>query len=123
MAGGEKGGGAMSPSLMTKRRFLPLFWWQAFSAFGDNFLKTALVFLILFHVGAEDSGALIQLAGATLIVPFFFLSGVGGEMADRFDKAIVARRLKLFEITVAALAGAGFAFHLPTVLFVVVFLY
>jgi acyl-[acyl-carrier-protein]-phospholipid O-acyltransferase / long-chain-fatty-acid--[acyl-carrier-protein] ligase len=113
----------MSTSLMTTRRFAPLFWCQAFSAFGDNFLKTSLVFLILFHVGADDSGALIQLAGATLIVPFFFLSGVGGELADRFDKAIVARRLKLFEIAVAALAVAGFAFHSLTVLFVVVFLY
>jgi acyl-[acyl-carrier-protein]-phospholipid O-acyltransferase / long-chain-fatty-acid--[acyl-carrier-protein] ligase len=113
----------MSTSLMTTRRFAPLFWCQAFSAFGDNFLKTSLVFLILFHVGAADSGALIQLAGATLIVPFFFLSGVGGELADRFDKAIVARRLKLFEIAVAALAVAGFAFHSLTVLFVVVFLY
>ena len=47
----------MSTSLMTTRRFAPLFWCQAFSAFGDNFLKTSLVFLILFHVGAEDSGA------------------------------------------------------------------
>jgi acyl-[acyl-carrier-protein]-phospholipid O-acyltransferase / long-chain-fatty-acid--[acyl-carrier-protein] ligase len=123
MAGEENGGRAMSTSLMTTRRFAPLFWCQAFSAFGDNFLKTALVFLILFHVGAEDSGALIQLAGATLIVPFFFLSGVGGEMADRFDKAIVARRLKLFEIAVAALAVAGFAFHSLVMLFIAVFLY
>jgi acyl-[acyl-carrier-protein]-phospholipid O-acyltransferase / long-chain-fatty-acid--[acyl-carrier-protein] ligase len=114
---------AMSTSLMTTRRFAPLFWCQAFSAFGDNFLKTSLVFLILFHVGAEDSGALIQLAGATLIVPFFFLSGLGGEVADRFDKAIVARRLKLFEIAVAALAVAGFAFHSLVVLFIVVFCY
>src|SRR3984957_763475 len=123
MAGEENGGRAMSTSLMTTRRFAPLFWCQAFSAFGDNFLKTSLVFLILFHVGAEDSGALIQLAGATLIVPFFFLSGVGGEMADRFDKAIVARRLKLFEIAVAALAVAGFAFHSLVLLFIAVFLY
>jgi len=108
---------------MTTRRFAPLFWCQAFSAFGDNFLKTALVFLILFQVGAEDSGALIQLAGATLIVPFFFLSGIGGELADRYDKALVARRLKLFEIAVAAIAVAGFAFHSLILLFLAVFLY
>jgi acyl-[acyl-carrier-protein]-phospholipid O-acyltransferase/long-chain-fatty-acid--[acyl-carrier-protein] ligase len=108
---------------MTTRRFAPLFWCQAFSAFGDNFLKTALVFLILFQVGAEDSGALIQLAGATLIVPFFFLSGLGGELADRYDKALVARRLKLFEIAVAAIAVAGFAFHSLILLFMAVFLY
>ncbi len=113
----------MFTSLMTRRRFAPLFWCQFFSAFGDNFLKTALVFLILFQVGGADSAALITLAGATLIVPFFFLSGVGGELADRYDKALVAQRLKLFEIAVAALAVAGFAFHSISLLFVAVFLY
>ncbi len=113
----------MSTSLMKARRFAPLFWCQAFSAFGDNFLKQALVLLILFQVSAANSGALIQLAGAALTFPFFFLSGIGGELADRYDKATVARRLKLFEIGVAALAVGGFAFHSLGVLFLAVFLY
>jgi len=108
---------------MTTRRFAPLFWCQFFSAFGDNFLKTALVFLILFQIGGADSAVLITLAGATLIAPFFFLSGLGGELADRYDKALVAQRLKLFEIAVAGLAVAGFAFHSIALLFVAVFLY
>jgi acyl-[acyl-carrier-protein]-phospholipid O-acyltransferase / long-chain-fatty-acid--[acyl-carrier-protein] ligase len=113
----------MATSLMTTRRFAPLFWCQFFSAFGDNFLKTALVFLILFQIGGPDSAALITLAGATLIAPFFFLSGLGGELADRYDKAMVAQRLKLAEIAVAALAVAGFAFHSIVLLFVSVGLY
>src|ERR1700733_3335295 len=113
----------MSASLMTSRRFAPLFWCQAFSAFGDNFLKTALVFLILFRIGGADSEALITLAGATLIFPFFILSGLGGELADRYDKALVARRLKLAEIAVAALAVAGFATHSIVLLFMAVGLY
>src|SRR6185312_16449555 len=79
-----KGGTAMSTSLMTTRRFAPLFWCQFFSAFGDNFLKTALVFLILFQIGGANSEVLITLAGATLIFPFFLLSGLGGELADRY---------------------------------------
>jgi acyl-[acyl-carrier-protein]-phospholipid O-acyltransferase / long-chain-fatty-acid--[acyl-carrier-protein] ligase len=113
----------MFTSLMTTRRFAPLFWCQFFSAFGDNFLKTALVFLILFRIGGADAEALITLAGATLIAPFFFLSGLGGELADRYDKALVARRLKFAEIGVAALAVAGFAFHSIILLFVAVGLY
>src|SRR5580692_12062218 len=100
----------MSTSLMTTRRFAPLFLCQFFAAFGDNFLKTALVFIILFQVSGADAEALITLAGATLIVPFFFLSGLGGELADRYDKAFIARRLKFAEIGVATLAVAGFAF-------------
>src|SRR6516225_3973061 len=128
--GETNAGRTMSTSLMTTRRFAPLFWTQAFSAFSDNFLKQSLVFVILFQLGEAASGALIQLAAAALTVPFFFLSGLGGEVADRFDKAIVARRLKLVEIAVAALAVIGFFLHSRgfvtasiVVLFLAVFLY
>ena len=113
----------MFTSLMSTRRFAPLFWTQAFSAFGDNFLKQALVFVLLYRLGEAQAGALIQLAAAALTFPFFFLSGLGGEVADRFDKAIVARRLKLFEISVAVVAVVGFAYHSIAVLFFAVFLY
>jgi acyl-[acyl-carrier-protein]-phospholipid O-acyltransferase / long-chain-fatty-acid--[acyl-carrier-protein] ligase len=111
----------MSTSLMTTRRFAPLFWCQFFAAFGDNFLKTALVFVILFQVSGANSAALITLAGATLIAPFFFLSGLGGELADRYDKALVAQRIKFAEIGAAIIAVAGFAFHSLIVLFLAVF--
>ncbi len=113
----------MSLSLMTTRRFAPLFWCQFFAAFGDNFLKTALVFVILFAVSGANSGVLITLAGATLIAPFFLLSGLGGELADRYDKAWVAQRIKLTEIAAAAVAVAGFAFHSLSLLFLAVFLF
>ena len=65
------------PPLMLSRRFAPLFWCQFFAAFNDNFLKTALVFLILFQVGSANAPALITLASAVFIAPFFFLSGLG----------------------------------------------
>ena len=112
----------MSHSLMTSRRFAPLFWTQFFSAFNDNFLKNALVFLILFKIGGPDAEILIMLAGAIFIAPFFFLSGLGGQLADRFDKAMVAQRLKLAEIGVAGIAVAGFAMHSIPLLFLALFL-
>jgi acyl-[acyl-carrier-protein]-phospholipid O-acyltransferase / long-chain-fatty-acid--[acyl-carrier-protein] ligase len=110
-------------SLMTSRRFAPLFLCQFFAAFGDNFLKTALVFIILSQVSGANSEALITLAGATLIAPFFFLSGLGGELADRFDKAWMAQRIKLTEIGAAVIAVAGFAFHSLVLLFFAVLLF
>jgi acyl-[acyl-carrier-protein]-phospholipid O-acyltransferase/long-chain-fatty-acid--[acyl-carrier-protein] ligase len=108
---------------MTTRRFAPLFWCQFFAAFGDNFLKTALVFVILFEVSGANSAVLITLAGATLIAPFFFLSGLGGELADRYDKAWVAQRIKLTEIGAAVVGVAGFAFHSLSLLFLAVFMF
>jgi acyl-[acyl-carrier-protein]-phospholipid O-acyltransferase/long-chain-fatty-acid--[acyl-carrier-protein] ligase len=113
----------MSSSLLTTRRFAPLFWCQFFSAFNDNFLKTSLVFLILFKMTEQGSEALITLAGAIFIFPFFILSAIGGEIADRYDKAFVARRLKLVEIAVAAIAVAGFWLHSVPVLFAALFLF
>ena len=103
--------------LLFSRRFLPLFACQFFSAFNDNFLKTALVFLILFGA-AQDSSALITLASAIFIAPFFFLSGLGGELADRHDKARVAQWLKFAEIGIALLAVAGFVTRSIPILFI-----
>src|SRR6201999_1369771 len=87
--------------LLLSRRFAPLFWCQFFSAFSDNFLKNALVFLILFKIGGDAAESLITLAAAVFIAPYFFLSALGGEIADKFDKSIVARRLKMAEIAVS----------------------
>jgi acyl-[acyl-carrier-protein]-phospholipid O-acyltransferase/long-chain-fatty-acid--[acyl-carrier-protein] ligase len=108
---------------MTTRRFAPLFWCQFFAAFGDNFLKTALGFLIVFQISEDNSAALVQLASAIFIAPYFFLSGLGGEFADRYDKALVAQRVKLTEIGAAAVAVAGFAFHSVVILFVALFMF
>ena len=113
----------MSSSLLMTRRFAPLFWTQFFSAFSDNFLKNALVFLILFHIGGPDAEALITLAAAVFIAPYFFLSALGGELADRYDKAVVARRLKFSEIGIAFIAVVGFGLHSVVLLFIALFLF
>jgi acyl-[acyl-carrier-protein]-phospholipid O-acyltransferase/long-chain-fatty-acid--[acyl-carrier-protein] ligase len=105
------------PPLLLSRRFVPLFCCQFFAAFNDNFLKTALVFLILFHTGGADAPALITLASAVFIAPYFFLSGLAGELADRHDKARVAQGVKFVEIFIAALAVAGYARQSLVILF------
>ena len=114
----------MFNDLMTSRRFAPLFWCQFCSALNDNFLKNALVMLILFGLGGMGGAAgayapvLVTLAGIVFIAPFFILSALGGELADRFDKAQVASRIKLAEIPLAGLAAAGFFLQSVPLLFV-----
>ena len=112
---------AASKSLLLSRRFAPLFWCQFFSAFSDNFLKNALAFLIVFHIGGSLAEPLTQLAAAVFIAPYFFLSAFGGQMADRYDKAIMAQRLKLAEIAISVIAIIGFAYHSVPVLFAALF--
>jgi acyl-[acyl-carrier-protein]-phospholipid O-acyltransferase / long-chain-fatty-acid--[acyl-carrier-protein] ligase len=113
----------MSISLMTTRRFAPLFWCQFFSAFNDNFLKQSLVVLLLFSPAIANGESLVQLTAAVFIAPYFFLSGLGGEMADRFDKSIVAQHIKLVEIAVAAIAVTGYWFQSLPILFFALFLF
>jgi acyl-[acyl-carrier-protein]-phospholipid O-acyltransferase / long-chain-fatty-acid--[acyl-carrier-protein] ligase len=115
----------MFSRLMSARRFVPLFWCQFCSALNDNFLKNALGMLVLFGFGTElapqdpkTAALLITFSGVIFIAPFFFLSGLGGELADKYDKAYIAERVKLAEIPVAAIAAVGFYLHSIQVLFV-----
>src|SRR5215475_11784129 len=111
----------MPSPLLLSRRFAPLFWCQFFAAFNDNFLKTALVFVILFHLGARNSEALITFASAVFIAPYFFLSALGGQLADRYDKARIAQRLKFIEIFVAAVAAYAYVRSSLPLLFTALF--
>jgi acyl-[acyl-carrier-protein]-phospholipid O-acyltransferase/long-chain-fatty-acid--[acyl-carrier-protein] ligase len=80
--------------------------------------------LILFGLGGAGGAAgahgpvLVTLAGVVFIAPFFFLSALGGELADRFDKAEVAARIRSAEIPITGLAAAGFYLGSVPILFV-----
>ena len=104
-------------SLLRTRRFAPLFGCQLFAAFNDNFVKNALAILLLFKIGGDHGPMLVTLAGALFIAPYFILSALGGELADRYDKARMARLLKLGEIGVAVIAAIGFLVPSAIVLF------
>ncbi|MDQ0394517.1 acyl-[ACP]--phospholipid O-acyltransferase [Labrys monachus] len=110
----------MLSSLMSARRFAPLFWCQFFSAFNDNFIKQALTILAVYGIAetAPMAGgdSFVSIAGAFLVLPGLFLSGLAGQLADRFDKARVARAIKLAEIAIVAIAAFGFAVHSAPIL-------
>jgi acyl-[acyl-carrier-protein]-phospholipid O-acyltransferase / long-chain-fatty-acid--[acyl-carrier-protein] ligase len=113
----------MIKQLMSARRFAPLFWAQFFAALNDNVLKNALVIILLYGAATSHGDALVTLAGAVFIFPFFILSGLGGELADKYVKSVVARRLKFAEIFVAAFAAGGFFLHSVPLLFVALALF
>ena len=96
--------------LLTARRFAPLFVTQFLGAFNDNLLKSALGILVTFRL-AEQAGinaaSLAMIASALFIAPFFLFSGASGTLSDRFDKAIIARWVKIAEIGIMALGGWG----------------
>jgi len=108
---------------MLSRRFAPLFWAQFCAALNDNVLRNALVIILLYRAAAGQGEALVTVAGAVFILPFFILSGLGGEFADKYVKSVVARRLKFAEIFAAGFVAAGFQLQSVPLLFVALFLF
>ncbi|HEY8101867.1 MAG TPA: MFS transporter [Burkholderiaceae bacterium] len=101
-------------SLLTQRRFAPFFWTQFFGAFNDNVFKTALITIITYQAlnwTTIDPGFLNQLIPGLFILPFLLFSATAGQIADKFDKARLARFVKVFEIAVMLVAAVGWMTH------------
>jgi MFS family permease len=97
--------------LLASRRFLPLFVTQFLGAFNDNVFKNALVVLLTFQAArwtTLPAGILANLAAGVFILPFFLFSATAGQLADKFDKARLARLVKVLEIVIMVVAGLGF---------------
>jgi len=107
-------------ALLRERRFWPLFVTQFTGAFNDNAYKNALLVLLAFGAASWTSmkpEVLANLATGLFILPFFLFSATAGQLADKFDKARLARWVKALEIFIILLAAAGFWLHsLPVLL-------
>ncbi|MCW1430742.1 acyl-[ACP]--phospholipid O-acyltransferase [Novosphingobium sp. JCM 18896] len=112
-------------SLLTKRRFAPMFVVQFLGAFNDNVLKFAMLFLANFTIfAAEPAKAEMLAAAATglFIAPYFLFSALAGQLADRIDKARLVRWIKLAEIGIMTIGLAGFWFQSIALLMTALFL-
>ena len=115
----------MSQSLLSTRRFAPFFWTQALGAFNDNVVKNALVILVTFGIAGLTDGQralYVNLAAGIFILPFFLFSATSGQIAEKFEKSMLVRRIKLLEVGIALLAAAGFYLKSPPMLLGVLFL-
>jgi 1-acyl-sn-glycerol-3-phosphate acyltransferase len=98
--------------LLTQRRFAPFFATQFLGAFNDNVFRNGLVILITFqgvHVSGMNASQLANVAGAMFILPFFLFSATAGQLADKYEKSGLFRRIKFLEIVLMLLAAIGFA--------------
>ncbi len=98
-------------SLLRQRQFLPLFLTQYFGAFNDNVFKNALVILITYSTAkdlGQDPAILVTAAAGIFILPFFLFSAVAGQLADKYPKPFLIKRLKIIEVFLMAGAAAAF---------------
>lgn len=113
----------MAP-LLSSKRFLPLFITQFLGAFNDNMLKNALLILITYKISANDSAhaaLLVNLATGLFVLPMFLFSPIAGQLADKIDRSRIARAVKLAEIALAIIGGAGLFMESQSLLLLTLF--
>nr|WP_250807867.1 MFS transporter [Neorhizobium tomejilense] len=93
--------------LILDPRFAPLALAQFLTALNANFLKNALVFLILGNLPGIEGESAVALYSALFMMPMIFMSGLGGQLADRYDRGGLARLLKAGELAAVAVALVG----------------
>jgi 1-acyl-sn-glycerol-3-phosphate acyltransferase len=112
-------------SLLRQRRFAPFFVTQFLGAFNDNIFRNGLVILITFQgvlMAGMDARLLANVAGALFILPFFLFSATAGQLADKLEKSLLIRRIKLFEVALMLLAAFALVIESYTTLLLVLFL-
>ncbi len=114
-----------SIKLLANRRFLPFFLTQLLGAFNDNLFKNGLTILIAFQaasINQESSNTLVNIAAGLFILPFFLFSPIAGQLADKFEKAMLIRRIKILEILIMLLGALAFYLENTSLLVAILFL-
>jgi 1-acyl-sn-glycerol-3-phosphate acyltransferase len=111
--------------LLKTKRFAPFFATQFLGAFNDNLFKNALVVLLTFQSAQWTElkpELLANMAAGIFILPFFLFSATAGQLADKYDKATLARLVKVLEMGIMGVAATGFFLHSLPVLMGALFL-
>ncbi|MGB5334837.1 MAG: MFS transporter [Woeseiaceae bacterium] len=96
--------------LIGQRRFAPFFATQFLGALNDNIFRNGLVILITFQgvlVAGMNPTALANVAAGLFILPFFLFSASAGQLADKYEKSMLIRRIKAVEIALMLFAAAA----------------
>jgi 1-acyl-sn-glycerol-3-phosphate acyltransferase len=114
-----------STRLLKSRRFLPFFLTQFLGAFNDNLYKNGLVIYIAFqtvNMTQGTSNSLVNIAAGLFILPFFLFSPIAGQLADKYEKSLLIRRVKQLEILIMLFAAIAFYFESLEFLIAILFL-
>ena len=95
--------------LLRARRFLPLFSTQFLGAFNDSLFKQPVVLFVTYQLYSNPAKEFqfSAIAQGLFILPFFLFSALSGQLADDHDKARLIRIIKLAEIGIMIVGGAG----------------
>lgn len=111
--------------LLGQRRFAPFFATQFLGALNDNIFRNGLVILITFQgvlVAGMDHTQLANVAAGLFILPFFLFSAIAGQLADKYEKSMLIRRIKMVEIGLMLFAATALVTESYPLLLLVLFM-
>ncbi|MBT8103656.1 MAG: MFS transporter [Gammaproteobacteria bacterium] len=117
--------GSSQFKLLGQRRFAPFFATQFLGALNDNIFRNGLVILITFQgvlVAGMNHTQLANVAAGLFILPFFLFSATAGQLADKYEKSMLFRRIKTLEIALMLLAAFALVSESYPLLLLVLFL-
>ena len=112
-------------AILKSPSFLPLFVTQAISAFNDNAVRNGIAILITFDLAVRfgfDATLFVQAGLALFMLPYFLFSAIAGQLADKHDKAILSRWIKLFDLAAMVFGALSLWLENPYMHLTVLFL-
>lgn len=99
--------------MFLRSKWTSLFLSNFLGVYNDNFLKNCIIFIA---VGWSlpswlTQSQLISIVSASLVIPYLFLSPLGGRLAVVYSKTAVFRFFKLLELPIMLVASVAFYFH------------
>jgi acyl-[acyl-carrier-protein]-phospholipid O-acyltransferase/long-chain-fatty-acid--[acyl-carrier-protein] ligase len=122
---GETGTSHSQFGILKSRSFLPLFVTQAISAFNDNAVRNGIAILITYDLAVRfgfDAGLFVQAGLALFMLPYFLFSAIAGQLADKYDKALLSRWIKVFDLAAMVFGALSLWLENPVMHLIVLFL-
>lgn len=101
----------MSKHLLSEKRFLPYFCTQFLGAFNDNIYRNALAIIVTYILAKENQAIIINVALVAFILPYFLFGALAGQLADKYEKSWLIRRIKIAEIIIMLFGSVAVYFQ------------
>jgi acyl-[acyl-carrier-protein]-phospholipid O-acyltransferase/long-chain-fatty-acid--[acyl-carrier-protein] ligase len=115
---------SQSTSIWRGRQFMPLWYSQSLSALNDNLFRYGMITALTFGdiaVSKDYGQEITNLSAGLFVIPYLLISGVCGQIADKYPKSSLLRWCRGLEIFVFGLSGyALMAGQIPLLLTCVV---
>ena len=97
----------MAKHLISQKRFLPYFCTQFMGVFNDSLYRYAFAILVTYFLAKDNDEVIVNIALMVFILPFFLFGALAGQLADKYEKSMLIRRIKTAEIIIMLLGAVA----------------